>query len=184
MAPRTRESGSADGGGLVARAAAGDTDAQRQVFDSQRPMLNRLARSRADRGMPREDLVQEGSVGVLAAIQEFGGGSVADFDHLAEELAAAEMDSALQAESAAREREEQMARDANILALAEIRLRRELGRAPRPGELAAKLEWSVDRVEEVATAVADARDRDDEELLRYLDPDDVLELLDQEGDDA
>jgi DNA-directed RNA polymerase specialized sigma subunit len=165
----------------VGRAAAGDRDAQREIFDSQRSTLNRLARERADRGLPREDLLQEGSLGLLGAIRDFSGG---DFDRLAEERAAAAMDAALSSDAAARERDEQMVRDANEFATAEIRLRRELGRAPRAGELAEHLEWSVDRVEEVAGAVADARERHDEDLLAYLDPDDMLELLDGEDDGA
>lgn len=179
MAPRARKSGSAGQRELVARAATGDRDAQRELFDSQRSMLNRLAGERADRGLAREDLLQEGSLGVLSAIQELAGSEAEDFAGLAERRAAAEMDAALSSEAEAKEREERMVRDANAFAVAEVRLQRELGRAPRAGEIAAHLEWTVDRVEEVAAAVADARERDDEELLRYIDPDevDVLDLL-------
>lgn len=168
----------------MARAAAGDREAQRQVFDSQRTMLRRLAGERARRGLPPEDLMQEGSVGVLGAIHEFAAGAGEEFDRLAERRAAAEMDAALESERKARERDEKMARDADSLAVAEARLHRELGRAPRAGELAEHLEWPVDRVEEVASAVADAHERHDEELLPFLEPDDLSELLEGDGDDA
>lgn len=153
-------------------------------------MLNRLAGERADRGLPREDLLQEGSLGVLGAIQEFASGGEADFDQLAETHAAREMDAALDSEAVARERDQQLVRDAKALEAAEARLRRELGREPRAGELAAHLEWPVDKVEEVAGAVADAHEQADQDLLRYVDPDeiDVLDLLGQdeegEGDGA
>jgi DNA-directed RNA polymerase specialized sigma subunit len=147
-------------------------------------MLNRLAGERAQSGLPPEDLLQEGSVGVLGAIQEFATGAGDDFDRLAEARAAAEMDAAVNGEREARDRDELMVRDANAFAVAEARLRRELGRGPRAGELAEHLEWPVERVEEVAGAVADARERDDEDLLGYLTPDDLIELLDGDGDDA
>src|SRR5579871_6174094 len=172
MAPRGRGSGSAEQRELVARAAAGDGEARRQVFDSQRSMLNRLAGERSERGLAHEDLVQEGSLGVLAAIREFANGGGGDFGGLAERLAAAEMDAALDSERSARERDEQVARDADAFSIAEARLRRDLGRAPRAGELAQHLEWPVERVDEVAAAVAEARERADEELLGYLEPDD------------
>ena len=38
-------------------------------------------------------------------------------------------------------------------------------------EIAEKLEWTVDRTRYVATVVADARRRHDEELLAFIDPD-------------
>lgn len=184
MAPRGRPSGS-DRRGLIARAAAGDGDAQRQVFDSQRAMLGRLARERADRGLPAEDLVQEGSLGVLGAIHDFAGAGETgtDFDVLAEKRAAAEMDAALDSELEARRRDEQMVNDANAFDVAEARLSRELGRPATAAELAARLKWTLERVDEVAAAVADARERDDEDLLQYIDPEDV-DLLDLLGPDG
>jgi hypothetical protein len=68
-------------------------------------------------------------------------------------------------------------RDAQLLVTAatdyehtELVLRRELQREPTEGELAEKLEWTVDRTRYVAAVVADARRRHDEELLEFIDP--------------
>jgi hypothetical protein len=50
-------------------------------------------------------------------------------------------------------------------------LRREIHRPPTTTEIAEKLEWTVDRTQYVASVVADARRRHDEELLEFIDPD-------------
>jgi hypothetical protein len=39
--------------------------------------------------------------------------------------------------------------------------------------MATKLEWSVQRTEEIGLMVADARRRHDEEILRFVEPDDI-----------
>ncbi len=71
---------------------------------------------------------------------------------------------------------------------AEANARRELGRAATDLELAAKLEWSVQRTQEIGQMVEDARRRHDEEILQYLEPDDIdldtLIDLDHDGSDG
>ena len=52
----------------------------------------------------------------------------------------------------------------------EVAMRLELHREPTTGELAEKLEWTADRTRYVAQVVADARTRQDEELLAFIDP--------------
>ncbi len=60
-------------------------------------------------------------------------------------------------------------------------IHRDLGRPASTLEVATKLEWSVQRTEEIGLMVADARRRHDEEILRYVEPDDID--LDGLGDD-
>jgi hypothetical protein len=68
-------------------------------------------------------------------------------------------------------------RDAELLIAAatdyehtQMVMRRELHRAPTDGELAEKLEWTVERTRYMAGVVADARRRHDEEMLEFIDP--------------
>ena len=193
MAPRAREgrSGQARSGrrppatldrSTVQRAVSGEAGAQREVFDQQRALIQRLARERAEQGLSQEDLVKEGSLGLLAAMHEFAGGVQAPFETYAEARIGQEMDRALQDEKAAVREEQQLVADANEFEAAELALRKELNRAPTPTELRERLGWAPERVDDVAAAVEDARQRHDEELLPFLDPD-YFDPLDWVGED-
>ncbi|HYZ02715.1 MAG TPA: hypothetical protein VFA92_14560, partial [Candidatus Binatia bacterium] len=65
--------------------------------------------------------------------------------------------------------------------------RREHGRSGTHEELAEALGWTVQRTAEVADMVAGARQQHDEDLLAYLDPEDVdpaelRRLLEERGE--
>lgn len=164
---------------LVARAVAGEADAQKQVFDHEREMIRRQARARSEKGLTFEDLVQEGSLGLLSAMHEFVGGVAAPFGEYAETRVGEQMDAALREEEAAAREDRQLAEDAGAFEQAEIALRRELGRTATPEEIRARLGWPAERLDEVAAAVADARQRHDEQLLPFLESDylDPIEWL-------
>jgi DNA-directed RNA polymerase sigma subunit (sigma70/sigma32) len=156
---------------LVARAALGDSASQERLVAANLAMVLRLAEARADRGLPVGDLVQEGSLGLVEAVRTFGDEAGGDFGAFAERKAGEQMDAALAAEAAA-------VRDAELLVAAasdyertEILLHKLLRRPATEAEIAEKLEWTVDRTRYVATVVADARRRHDEELLAFIDPD-------------
>jgi len=156
---------------LVARAALGDSASQERLVAANLAMVLRLAEARADRGLPVGDLVQEGSLGLVEAVRTFGDEAGDDFGAFAERKAGEQMDAALAAEAAA-------VRDAELLVAAasdyertEILLHKLLRRPATEAEIAEKLEWTVDRTRYVATVVADARRRHDEELLAFIDPD-------------
>ena len=179
MAPRARKSVSGTAApqsldtSVITQAVGGETEAQMQVFDQQRSMIAKLARERSEQGLSFEDLVQEGSVGLLAAMHEYAGGVADPFETYARRRVAEQMDSALQTEKAARREEEQLVADAHAFEAADLKLRRELGRAATPEEIRLQLGWTPDRLDEVASAVEDARRKHDEDLLDYLEPADV-----------
>jgi DNA-directed RNA polymerase sigma subunit (sigma70/sigma32) len=81
------------------------------------------------------------------------------------------MDAAIAAEAAAVRDGELLVAAANDYERTELLLRREIHRPPTASEIAEKLEWTVDRTQYVASVVADARRRHDEELLEFIDPD-------------
>jgi RNA polymerase primary sigma factor len=169
---------------MIARAVGGEAAAQRRVFEQQRQMIARLARERADQGLSQEDLLQEGSIGLLAAMHEFAGGVEGPFEPYAETRVAAQMDQAVADEQSALREEKQLADDAAAFERAELALRRELKREATPAEIGERLGWSAERLDDVAAAVEDARQQHDEELARYLDPEyfDPLDWIGEEED--
>jgi RNA polymerase sigma factor (sigma-70 family) len=158
---------------LLERASSGDEEARDTLLKTKLEMVGRLAAARAERGLPFGDLVQEGSIGVMGAIDYFRASGRDDFDTFAAEQAGAQMDAALESEAEAVREAQQMVEAAQQYEAAEMRLARDLGRAPTPSELAKKLEWTRQRTEQIGEMVDEARRIHDEELLQYLDPDAV-----------
>jgi RNA polymerase primary sigma factor len=168
---------------LLRRAGAGDETARDTLLKTKLAVVGRLAAARLQRGLPFGDLVQEGSIGLMGAIDYFEGSGRADFDAFAEEQAAAQMDAALANEAATVREGELLVEAARQYEAAEMALARELRRKPDEGELSRKLDWSQQRTSQIGELVDEARRRHDEELLEYLDPD-AVELEDEEERDG
>jgi RNA polymerase sigma factor (sigma-70 family) len=64
---------------LAARARRGDRDARRLLVEEHLPLVRSIALRYRDLGLPVEDLVQEGSIGLLQAIDSFDPGCGASF---------------------------------------------------------------------------------------------------------
>jgi RNA polymerase primary sigma factor len=156
---------------LLELAARGDRSSQERVVAAKLAMVVRLAEARDEKGLSVPDLVQEGSVGLVDAVQTFSRSGAQDFDAFAEQKIGEQMDAAIAAEAAAVRDGELLVTAANDYERTELLLRRELRRPPTAGEIAEKLEWTVERTQYVASVVADARRRHDEELLEFIDPD-------------
>jgi DNA-directed RNA polymerase sigma subunit (sigma70/sigma32) len=155
---------------LLERAALGDLASQERLVAVNLGLVIELAAERRDRGLSMPDLVQEGSIGLVEAVRVFAFNGETDFAEFAERQIAAQMDRAIATEAGA-------VRDAQLLVTAatdyehtELVLRRELHREPTDGELAEKLEWTLERTRYVARVVADARRRHDQEMLEFIDP--------------
>lgn len=169
---------------LLDAAGRGDQGARESLTRAHLDWVVTAARERADRGLSQSDLFQEGSVGLLEAIQEFRASGRPDFETFARERVARRMDRALGDEEKAVRDTRMLLQAAQDYVQAEFTTRRELGRPPTDLELAAKLEWSVQRTTEIGQMVADARRRHDEEILQYLEPSDLDTLIDDDHDGA
>ena len=156
---------------LVDDAAAGDTGAQERLVRNHRHAIVDAARARGGGSLGFEDLVQEGMVGFLGAIQSFGGRPSGQFEAYATECIRRQMDTALADEQTAVENTSRVVEDANSFDHAEYVLAGELQRKPTSAEIAKRLHWTEERTQAVAELVEEARRRHDEELLQYLDPD-------------
>lgn len=163
---------------LLKQSALGDRASQEKLVAASLEMVIRLADARPDQGISTLDLVQEGSIGLVEAVQTFADSGESNFAAFAERKVGRQMDAAIAAEAAAVREAEQLVTAATDYERAEIQLRRELHRPATEQEIAEKLEWSIDRTRYLAQVVADARRRHDEELLAFIDP----EAIDFDGD--
>lgn len=172
---------------LLDAAGRGDPAARETLTKAHLDWVLIAARERADRGLSQSDLFQEGTIGLMEAIQDFHASGSSDFEDFARELVGSHMDRALGDEEKAVRDSKMLLQAAHDYVEAEVTARRDLGRPATDLELAAKLEWSLERTQEIGQMVADARRRHDEEILQYLEIDDIdLDSLmeDQNGADG
>ncbi len=169
----------ADEAGLLERAALGDRASQDRLVAVHLDRVIRLAATRDAQGLSAPDLVQEGSIGLLEAVRTFAYSGESDFGRFADARIGAQMDAAIEAETAAVREGELLVAAATDYERAELVLKHLLQREPTDAELSEKLEWTLDRTRYVAQVVADARRRYDEELLALIDP----EAIDLDDDD-
>lgn len=158
---------------LLEKSALGDAPSQDRLVAANLGAVIRLAEDREDKGLSVADLVQEGSIGLVEAVQSFASSGEPSFARFAEHKIGEQMDAAIAAEAAAVRDAELLVAAANDYERTELLLRRELHRDATEAEIAEKLEWTIDRTRYVAEIVADARRRHDEELLAFIDPDAV-----------
>ncbi len=165
---------------LLRHAARGDQASQDRLVEAYLPTVVRLAAARGEQGLPVPDLVQEGSIGLLEAIRTFAASGETDFAKFAEVHITAQLGNAIDAELAAVREGQAMITAAEDYDRTEVVLRRELRRAPTESELAEKLEWTAERTRYIGQIVNEARQRHDEELLAFIDPEAID--LDADGD--
>ncbi len=158
---------------LLHAAGRGDQQARELLTRSHLDWVLSASRERADRGLSQHDLFQEGTIGLIEAIRSFSASDRSDFEAFAREQVAIHMEQALGAEAKAVEDSRLLLQAAQDYVQAEFNARRELGRVATSAELAAKLEWSVPRTEEIGLMVAEAQRRHDQEILQYLEPGDI-----------
>src|SRR5690348_13974469 len=168
---------------LLRRAAEGDMASQERLVEAFLPTVVRLAAAQGEQSMPLADLVQEGSIGLIEAIRTFSASGEADFERFAEAHIAAQLANALEDEAAAMREAQQLVIASEEYDRVEMLLARELHRAPTEVEIAQKLEWTVERTRYIAQAVTEARRRHDEELLAFIDPEDVIVEAEAGADD-
>lgn len=172
---------------MLARVAQGDRSARELLLQQHLDLVLAVARERTkgeEQALSGADLFQEGTIGLLSAIDAYATSGVGDFESFARSRIASEMAAAVAAEEDARQQNQDAVAAAEAYQRAEFLFRREHGRQGTIEELARLLEWSEERTEEVATMVDTARRQHDEDLLPYLDaedvaPDELRGLLDQ-----
>lgn len=164
---------------LLRRADAGDAAAADTLFSENLAMVLRSARAAAapdGSGLTEDEILQEGSLGLIEAIKRFSESGRDDFRAYAEEAVAAAIERAQAEDVATRAAKAQLVADAEAYERAEVSIRRAKGRDATLAELAEKLEWPPAKTERLGEMIAEARRVHDEELLNYVDPAEIVEL--------
>jgi RNA polymerase sigma factor (sigma-70 family) len=160
----------AEHGRLLEAASSGDHLARESLLNAHLDWVVSAAEERRGRGLSQGDLFQEGALGLMEAIRGFVPSGGIEFEAACQREIAQRMERALADEEATVRDAERLVQAAEDYERTEVVLRRELGREATNAELAEKLEWTVERTNQVGRLVDDARRRHDEELLEYLDP--------------
>ncbi len=165
--------------GRVRRDGAGD--ARSTLVEHHLGLALDAALSHADSGVDVGDLYQEASVAVVTAVGEYAArsGDAAGLRGYVRRVVDLFVDAAVEREETERRTAEALVTDSRLLDLAEVAMRKQLGRDPTTLELAAVLGWPVERVTVIGDLLAEARARNDESLIPFLD--DIAETDDSDG---
>jgi len=149
--------------------------ADRRLIEHNLDLVLEAAHERRARGVPFGDLFQEGTVGLISAIEHFAGPSPQFRSRLRLAIAAV-MDDVLAQTAQAQRNDEAFVTACRLLESAGRLLGARLGRAPTVAELARLLQWDEGRITVIREMLDGARVVHDQELLDYLndlDADDI-----------
>jgi RNA polymerase sigma factor (sigma-70 family) len=137
---------------LLRAARRGDRGARDRLITCHLGLVRRIASRYRDLGMPFDDLVQEGSLGLLEAIDRYDPSRQAEFEVFARFRVRRAIRNALTDQARLVRLPKQVVERRRLLDRAEARLTAAKGRAPTPVELAAATALSLEAVLEARTA--------------------------------
>lgn len=131
--------------------AAGDADAIRRMVSSNLRLVVSVAREYAGRGVPLLDLIQEGSIGLIAAARKFDYTRELRFSTYATKWIRQRMGLCLHEHGGVIRVPAYTAERLRKLAAETAAFRAEEGREPTPAELAERTGWTTEKVQELLT---------------------------------
>jgi RNA polymerase sigma factor (sigma-70 family) len=137
---------------LLRAASRGDRGARERLVVGHLGLVRAIASRYRDLGMPFDDLVQEGSLGLLEAIDRYDPSRQPEFDAFARFRVRRAIRNALTDQARLVRLPKQVVERRRLLDRAEARLMAAKGRAPTPVELAAATALSLDAVLAARTA--------------------------------
>ncbi len=165
--------------GLLATRGVDRDAANRTLIEHKLHLVLEAAEARKRRGVSFGDLFQEGTVGLISAVEHYKP-SDGPFHARLVDIIAATMDDVLAQTKEAQRNDEAFVVACRLFQSAQRLLSERLGRPATPAELAKLLQWEEARVNVILDMLRGARDEHDQELLDYLDdlddaddPDDV-----------
>lgn len=159
---------------LLADVRAHDASSSRQrLVENYLHVALAEARKRRQQGIDVGDLFQEGTLAVMVAVHEYASrdAPASGLEEFARRVVAAHLDATVEAAEIDQRSEEAFVRDAQLYEIAELGLRRKLGREASLTEIASLLEWPPERVETVVGMLTAARKLYDNDIAQYLDDD-------------
>jgi RNA polymerase sigma factor (sigma-70 family) len=153
---------------LLSTQGADRDEANRVLIEHNLYLVLEAARARKRRGVAFGDLFQEGTVGLISAVEHY---KPADgpFHARLDQVIAATMDDVLAQTDQAQRNDEAFVIACRLLQSAQRLLSERLDRPATPAELAKLLQWDEARVNVILAMLSEARTTHDQELLDYLD---------------
>ena len=159
---------SAEERGLLATSGRARDEANRRLIEHNLHLVYEAARARKERGVPFGDLFQEGTVGLISAVEHYTPADGAFQARLVDAIAAT-MEGVLEESEELHRNDEAFVTACRLLESARRLLSSRLERPATPAELAKLLQWEEARVNVVSEMLSEARRVHDQELLDYLD---------------
>jgi len=153
---------------LLATHGADRDAANRVLIEHNLHLVLEAAQARKGRGVAFGDLFQEGTVGLISAVEHYkpaDGGFHARLVH----VVAVTMDDVLAQTDEAQRNDEAFVIACRLLESAQRLLSERLDRPATPAELAKLLQWEEARVTAILALLGEAQTGYDQELLDYLD---------------
>jgi DNA-directed RNA polymerase sigma subunit (sigma70/sigma32) len=148
--------------------------ANRTLIEHNLYLVYEAAVARKDRGVPFGDLFQEGTVGLISAVEHYKQADGGFHSSLVQAISATMDDVVAQTEEAQRN-DEAFVTACRLLESAQRLLSERLKRKATPAELARLLQWEEARVNVILEMLNDASGVHDQELFQYLDDLDDLD---------
>lgn len=142
--------------------------ANRTLIEHNLHLVVEAAQARKERGVPFGDLFQEGTVGLISAVEHYKPGDGGFHARLVHAIAVT-MDDVLAQTEEAQRNDEAFVIACRLLESAQRLLSERLGREAMPAELAKLLQWEEARVNIILEMLHGAEVVHDQELLDYLD---------------
>ena len=143
------------------RARAGDANARKRIILANLRLVVHLARSYRNRGLPMLDLIEEGNLGLIHAVDRFDPERGLHFSTYAAIWIRQAMLRGIAEQSRAVRIPVQMLQQVNRFVRVERTLRARLGRDPEIAEIAQEIGYSVPRVERLAGLIRGLRSLDE-----------------------
>ncbi len=142
--------------------------ANRVLIEHNLHLVLEAAQARKGRGVAFGDLFQEGTVGLISAVEHYKPADGAFHARLVHVIAVT-MDDVLAQMEEAQRNDEAFVIACRLLESAQRLLSERLDRPATPAELAKLLQWEEARVNVILAMLSEARTTHDQELLDYLD---------------
>ena len=142
--------------------------ANRTLIEHNLHLVVVAAQARKERGVAFGDLFQEGTVGLISAVEHYKQGDGGFHARLLHAIAVT-MDDVLAQNEEAQRNDEAFVTACRLLESAQRLLSERLERQATPAELAKLLQWEEARVNVILEMLRGAQVVDDQELLDYLD---------------
>ncbi len=144
------------------------TGSNRTLIEHNLHLVVEAAQARTDRGAAFGDLFQEGTVGLISAVEHYKPGDGGFHARLLHAIAVT-LDDVLAQTQEAQRNDEAFVIACRLLESAQRLLSERLGRSATPAELARLLQWEEARVNVILEMLRGAEVVHDQELLDYLD---------------